>query len=249
MLQYWEGEKKRTDEMIFGGFFHTMLLEHKKLNKLYRIFDESKRPETDKGMTSNANKAWKFKQLNWAKSNKIEFVTQEGWEIAEAMCRSVRGHEPARLLLEAGGNKFEHNIDWTAEGEECTGKIDIFNDHFIADVKTARSASPPEFRYQITKLNYWLQGGMYVDGAKKAEDIPIEEWPDYFIIAVEKEPPYLVSVHRLDNQAIARGITEYRMLINSYKLVKDKLDTGYEFWSPYGEDGIFTYNLPKWMDL
>jgi len=249
LLEYWEGEKKETDEMIFGSFFHTMVLQPEKLEKEYKLWDEERRPDLNTGMTSKVNKEWKFKMLNWAKLEGINWITPENWQRAEDMKKSLMNYDKSAELLTAAENEFEKEITWKCRGEECVAVLDIRNPYFVADIKTARSAYPPEFRYAISKFRYWIQGGMYVDGENESLDLPMDDWKDFYIIAIEKEPPYLVSVHLLSKEAIARGITEYRMLIDSYKIAKDNLERGYDFWSPFGEDGIFIYDLPKWLEI
>ena len=235
--------------MVFGRFFHCMILEPEKVNDRYRVYDETKRPEPDKDIRSKLNQQWKnFGLPAWAEKKGINFVTKEDWEKAIAMCNSVMNHEPARILLKAKENRFEQKIKWKVNDEECTGVIDIDNPFFIADFKTARSAYPPEFKKQVIWNDYWIQGGMYVDGSKQGKDIPQDDWKDYFLIAVEKEPPYLVSVNMIEKEFIAMGINRYRLLVDSYKIAKHNLNRGYEFWSPFGEDGIFKINVPTWMN-
>jgi len=245
LLEYWKGEIKETPALLFGSLYHTIALEPEKFNSKFKIFDELLRPEKGKTMASKENKSWKFSCDKWAEDHNVKLITKEQYDKAMDMVAELERNPKSKELLRADGNKFEQRFNWVANKEECTGIKDIDNPYFIAELKSAVSAYPTEFHHQISKLGYWMQGGMYVDGTYYNDP---SEHKDFYIIAQEKEEPYLVSVHRLSKDAISRGISEYKSLINTYKAIKNNLYRGYDFWSPFGEDGLFEYNIPKWMD-
>jgi hypothetical protein len=84
---------------------------------------------------------------------------------------------------------------------------------------------------------------MYLDGDADG-DYKIDSKPFFFIVC-EKTPPYDVSVHELSNDLIAYGISQYRRMVNQIKLCEKE---GY--WPGYSSkshSGVFTWDLPKWL--
>lgn len=107
---------------------------------------------------------------------------------------------------------------------------------WCVDLKTTLSAEPDEFARSIAKWQYHCQAAWYIDGliANGIDD------PRFLFVAVEKTPPYLVSVLELDYEAIEQGRRLNREAIDTYaRCVKT------ETWPAY-PDGITLINLPAW---
>ena len=158
-------------------------------------------------------------------------------DAAEQMRQSVLAHPMAATLLADG--RAELSGSWTdkATGVHLRFRPDWYNDNLVvcADVKTAASADPDEFRRAAAKFGYHLQAAWYQSGLS-AHGIDAR----FIFIVVEKTPPYPVSVIELDDEAIAEGRRLMREAIDLYARCTD---TG--IWPAYGDD-ITLISLPAW---
>lgn len=223
-----------SKEMAFGSAFHTIILEPEKFKYLYVVADTEKRPEKDKGMTSNKNKAW----LAGLGFGGKEILKKEEFDTLQRIRDAVMKNGFAKELVTDSKNQIEQGIYWEHNDIQCKGKVDILNSGFMADLKTCADASPNDFSRTIWNYEYYRQAGMYLDG------YGMQTKPFYFI-AVEKTEPFGVSVHKCSQDVIDYGIQEYQELIAQYKMC---LESGN--WPGYEKDAIYEYfeaELPKWV--
>lgn len=109
--------------------------------------------------------------------------------------------------------------------------------NIIVDIKTTADAEPKAFSKQIANLNYHLSAAFYLDGVTAVTG---EKYDKFIIIAVEKEPPYGVSVHLLDEGTIDAGRFLYKKALKKLKECKDK-----DEWQGY-PDEILSTAIPAW---
>jgi len=210
--------------MQIGTALHGLVLERKT--------DFVVMPESAKGNT-NAAKAVKADFL-LSNSGKI-ILSHDEAEKVTAMKTSVFNCKTAEKLLKIV-TETEKNIFWTENGVEFKARLDGECPLGIIDLKSTQDASADEFERSIYKYGYHIQAAHYLVGAA-ANSLPCE---NFYIVAVENEPPYCVSVFQLDHEAIETGEKERQRLI---KLYKECLMSGK--WPGY-PDKIQSITLPKW---
>jgi exodeoxyribonuclease VIII len=93
-------------------------------------------------------------------------------------------------------------IDWLCNTAECGG--------ILVDLKTTADIS--RFHEKWAEYGYHRQAAMYVDGYKALTGLDTD--PDYWIVAVEKEPPFSVMAAVVSPIAIEAGRAEYRYLVS-----------------------------------
>jgi hypothetical protein len=72
----------------------------------------------------------------------------------------------------------------------------------MADIKTASRISPTLFGRDAYRFGYHFQAAFYMDGARLVHDETIDQ---FYIIAVEKEPPFLVKIYEVEQADLDLG--------------------------------------------
>lgn len=154
------------------------------------------------------------------------------------MLKAIKEHKSARKLL-AGGAAEESYFDQCSEtGIVRKVRPDFLRDgHIIVDVKTTTDAEPSEFAKAIARFNYHVSAAYYLD---VVSSVIGQKFNQFIIIAVEKTPPFGVSVHLLDEGTIDAGRFLYKKALKILKECKDKNQF------PGYPDDILTTSLPSW---
>lgn len=160
-------------------------------------------------------------------------------DTATRLKNSVMRHPIARLLFDGG--VAERSGYWQDEPTDIRLRFrpdwltELDGQPVCVDLKTTVSADPVEFVRSIAKFKYHFQAAWYRKGlAALGVDAR------FLFVAVEKVPPYLVSVIELDTWALLEGDRLNRLAIDLYA---ECLQT--DQWPDYG-DNIHTLSLPAW---
>jgi hypothetical protein len=106
----------------------------------------------------------------------------------------------------------------------------------VADLKTARDASPAAFSRAIADYGYHRQVAFYRAGlAAHGEDAA-----HCVFLAVEKDPPFAVAAYRLSDVSVGEGEIQARELLLRYAECRAS-----NRWPAYGDD-IAEITLPAW---
>jgi len=131
--------------------------------------------------------------------------------------------------------------------DEKTGlKIRLRPDSFsnnkstITDLKSCLDSSPKKFKSDVYSYGYSISAAYYMDFANKE---------NYVFAAMEKQPPYQVSLYVLDDEMVEYGRKQYRMGLD---LLKWSYDNNY--WCDYNEFEILKEcyelgNLDEFMNI
>lgn len=167
--------------------------------------------------------------------NNSEWVTM--MEPIHGMQAAVYHHDIARDLLT--DHVPEVSVFWEQSGVPMKARIDALHvDQKLAvDLKTVRSARPNDFKRQISDLAYYVQAAHYLNGL---EAVTGDKY-DWLFVAVDKSEPYVVSVHRMSQDALIEGAVRIGHAIDRYKAALDRGWTGYE--------EIFTQELTPWESI
>lgn len=134
---------------------------------------------------------------------------------------SMFWHDPTGVLLRA-------RPDWLPES---TGRRAI-----IPDYKTCQRADPSSFGRSVASYGYHMQAAWYVDGWRTLTGTDAA----FVFVTQEKDPPYLVAVHELDDEAVDIGRARNRDAIDIYQRCVEAGE-----WPGYPTE-VQTVRLPRW---
>lgn len=156
----------------------------------------------------------------------------------DAMASRILAHKGARALLESPGQR-EVSVfaPDPATGVWMRGRIDHLSDDAIVDVKTATSAEPGAFGRKSAEYGYDVQAEWY----SRLVGIVRGDVPPVLFVAVEKYPPYLVSVVELDAEYAQIGKSRADRALRTYAACVESGD-----WPGYGDD-THLVGPPTWL--
>lgn len=162
------------------------------------------------------------------KAGKVPLLTA-GVKKAHAMAEAVPRNAQARELLSEGRpevsmywtdpatwTRLRARPDWVIESGEL----------MLVDLKTTKTADPQLFRSSASSIGYHQQAAWYIDGARDL----LDQEPRFVFIALEKEEPYLVSVHEFTREDIEIGRRLNRLAIEIYTACAAE-----NYWPGYGD--------------
>lgn len=195
-------ERKKVYDV--GTLGHALILEGSLDDLVARIPFDSYRSKDAKQAREEAY------QAGLIPVNDTEVETM--LEPVERMRDAVMSHPIAGELLTH--HEPEVSLFWETWGIPLKARLDAWipEKNLIVDLKLVRSANPSDFRRQVSSLGYYIQARHYLNGSKEVTGSD-HEW---LFVAVGKEQPYSVSVHRLDEDALVQA--------------QERIDYGLERW-------------------
>ena len=173
-------------------------------------------------------------------------VTEDELTKVKAMVAEIRRHPLASALLDPEDGKSEQAMFWRdwKSGLWCRSMVDRLREPsngrlILADYKTADSAEEEKFSKAAWSYGYSQQADHYSTGALElglADDVP------FVFIVQEKEPPFLVNVIQLDDNAMKIGAHLNRKAIDLYA---ECVETN--TWPGYPED-VSVISLPPYIE-
>mgnify|MGYP000913153983 CR=1 FL=1 len=164
-------------------------------------------------VSTNAAKAWKAER----EAEGSVVLPKSDLEPIRMMAEAVLGHQVARRLVEKPGIAEASVFAIDPEtGEWVRARPDYLPDAdggrtVLVDLKSALDASPYGFMRACGRFGYFIQDAHYLEAVTLARG---DDDPAMVFVAVEKEPPYLVSVTELGPRSIAAGRDRRREAIN-----------------------------------
>lgn len=224
-----------TADMLYGTAMHTAYLEPKKYQETaYTPTVEVKVGDDVIHKPILADKChWKTHKPV-ADENPGRLILHDQWaDRIEDMRKQLDAHPRANMLFNEVDGTNELTLVWhlTVKGKTipCKCRVDRYLPSFIpnadhtepvsgiADLKTSASIDPHKFERSIWDYGYHRQAAWYLMGAIAHKLIP-DQLHDfsYQIVAVEKKPPYPVTVFPLTAGTIQQGINECRAGLLAY---------------------------------
>jgi hypothetical protein len=126
---------------------------------------------------------------------------------------------------------------WDTGTFQCRARLDYLKTDAIVDLKTAADASPEGFMRASWRYGYHVQAAWYVDAVRACteRDLP------FVIVAVEKEPPYLVQVYEVPAHVLELGRAEYRGWLERLEFCRRE-----NVWPGYAS-GPLQLGVPAWV--
>lgn len=201
--QYIDNPTEQSKAFLLGGAAHKLILEPFDFDKDYIVA-----PEINK-----RTKQGKLDYENFLESaNGKTVINQEIFEAIQNMERAIGRHSLANEILSRSGSR-ELSLVWECEGVLAKERIDLACDDIIVDLKTTACARPESFARAAITYSYDQQMAFYADGYQSITGIE----PTVIIIAIEKEPPYGISVHQMTESVLQQGRESYQKAIEIYK--------------------------------
>jgi len=157
---------------------------------------------------------------------------------------AVKAHPIAAALFVNG--RAEQSAFWTDpnSGVQRRARFDWLPDKvegrrlIVPDLKTARSAEPWQFGKAAADYGYSMQAAWYLDAVRA---LGLDDDPAFLFVVVEKEPPYVVTVCQLDDEAMHVGRALNRTALRIYAECASA-----NRWPGYADD-IATVSLPGYF--
>jgi hypothetical protein len=227
------GQDKQTEALLFGSVFHCLALEPAAFTDRYFV-------RTCSGSTKEGRE-----ETKQAAERGLTLVPADMFRQATRMAQEVREHKLIARVL-AGSPSIEASIYWNEEHAgasiPCKARIDLLGDvpgfGFVAvDLKSTTDASPVELSRSIFKWGYHRQAAWY---RRALRSVGIDS-SVFVLVAVEKDPPHIVTAANVADGAQAAALEELRFALRQYA---DCERTG--VWPDYTDGAIIDLDLPDW---
>jgi hypothetical protein len=230
-------EKEPTDVQKFGSAYHSFILTPELFKDEYFIFNSEDRPEKDKTMASNMNKAWKAE----IEVGHDKIISTKDMTILHEMKEVLFSDSYIKTLLSKGQPELSHYVE-NFEGARVKIRPDYMKDNVITDIKTCTDASTEDCTKNIASYDYHIQAALYVDVAEKCDG----KKRRFIWIFQEKEPPYDTNIIKASEQMLAVGRFEYEILIRQW--LKSQEENRYRGYSIFADNeyGITEVDLPAY---
>ena len=206
-----------TAPMKLGSAIHMNVLQPEEFNKHYAVSPKfDKRTKVGKEAYAEFSKKHMFKDV----------ISESDYHIIEQITMKLMKDKTVKSLLQQG--EPEKIIQWHNEyyNVRCKGMLDYYREgaDMIIDLKTTQDASYNGFMRSVKKYKYHKQAAFYLDAVKAQR---------FFIIAVEKTPPFTINVFELGDDMIDEGRDMYNHEIEVYKYCVEN-----DYWPGAGFDPL-----------
>lgn len=235
LFKHWQDHPEPTTQALdLGQAAHTLVLGNGPL--LARVDAEDWRTKAAREQRDAARAVGKVPLL------------AADYDTAMAMADAVRRHPVAGPLFDPEAGQPEQTLIWRDPETlvMCRVRLDwlLHNREgraVIPDLKTTRSAEPHSLAASMVKFGYNLQGAWYEDGVAA---LGLSDGPPVFIlVAVEKTPPYLITIGQPDPDAIEAGRLQARKARDIYRRCRVA-----DHWPAY-TDEVVQLPMPRWAQI
>jgi len=118
------------------------------------------------------------------------------------------------------------------DGIDVRVRADVVNreKNFIADVKSCQNSNPKAFKYDVIKRKYHVQAAFYMDCLGIT---------DFRFICCMTNPPYAVTVIKLDDHLIEEGRMLYKSALVDWRCYLEMGIISGPIWNDLAEDGSY----------
>lgn len=211
-----ETPRADTPSMRLGRLVHTLVLG----GPPFVVFDGTRR-----------GKAWTDFE---AAHGGLEIVTVDEEAVALEIAASIRASDVAQMLL---GGMHELELSWEIAGRKCAGRLDVLghDGKYVTELKTTTDAEPGRFMRTASRLAYPSQLDWYGNGLVAAGMVAPE---NYYIVAVETKPPYVVTPFEVTPHALELGRRTWRSWFERLRVCEES-----NSWPGYTLD-IYPLDVP-----
>lgn len=200
---YWQYRQTQvhspTKSMLLGSAFHDLIL-------LPEVFSDSWVVEPKVDLRTKVGK--ELKEAFLSENQGKQSIDTETYSIITSMQVTLQNHQLAKSLLK--NTKREVSCLNTENPWRFKCRADAICEDYILDIKTTSSKSIEEFRREILKYRYHVQGACYLDHFAMFDK-------PFFLIAVQTAAPFDVVVYELSSETIQDGRNQYLADIRKYQ--------------------------------
>lgn len=223
-------KREQTESQSFGEALHLAVLEPERYTTVVAVS-----PKFDRRTKQGKADAEAFAAANVGKT----IIDEADAEAINAMRESCLACPAVRQIIGASG-QCEATALWREAGVDLDAKARFdrisFGAKCIADVKTARDASPEGFARACAQYQYHFSAAWYMRGALALTSHPFR----FTWIALEKEPPYAVAVYEPTERMLDVANNQIE---SALRRVKDCEETG--VYPAYASEST-PIDLPEW---
>ena len=218
--------REPTPAMKVGSAIHCAVLEPDRFDAEYVVADVKTRRE----------KA--YKEAVAEHGDELVLIPSEA-EAVRAIQQAALSRPEVKALAHAPGwNELSAFATDPETGVLCRCRYDLLaRDGFAVDLKKARDVFEHGFSRSIASYRYHVQVAFYSDIYYW---ITGERLSEFWLLAVEDQPPYTAVPYRLDDISIEAGRRAYRESLNTYAMCLGSGD-----W-PRFEPESNLISLPAW---
>ena len=229
--QAWLSEPRiTTPALTFGSACHNYVLERETFDDRYVVA-----PSGIDRRTKAGKEVW---EAFTSEAAGREIISADDMDKLVAMRASIIEHPVAEELLDPGSGRAEVSVFGELENVAVKCRPDwLRDDGIVVDLKTTDNAGPGAFTRSVAKYRYHVQASLYSDLLQAVTGEPVKA---FVFIAVEKNPPFAVSVYELDAESLEVGRAAYQRNLDTYRRCLEA-----NHWPAYS-DAIETLTLPRW---
>lgn len=219
-----------TPALTFGSACHAAVLEPDTFDARYAVA-----PSGIDRRTKAGKELW---EAFTSEAAGREIITAEDLEKLSYIRASIQAHPVAEELLDPDSGKAEVSVFGVLDdvGVKCRPDW-LRDDGILVDLKTTDCAAPNAFARSVAKYRYHVQAALYSDLLQAVTGEPVKA---FVFIAVEKAPPFAVSVYELDAESMEVGRAAYQRNLDTFRRCLEAND-----WPAYSP-AIETLTLPRW---
>jgi len=146
-----------------------------------------------------------FKEANAGR----EILNETEFTAADGIAKAVRSNPLAADLIGKAGALYEHELGWRIGDRACSARIDALHGDLraVIELKTTKCAEPSKFARDAWFRGYHAQLAWYGEAVRLSAGVQVAA---HYIVAVESQAPFAVTVLRLTPKAIERGTALWR---------------------------------------
>lgn len=141
-------------------------------------------------------------------------ITGAEMDKAKEMARALIENKLARRLIRQRGVIREQTIMFEMLGRACRSTPDLRagDGSWVAEIKTTRNGDPQRFKWDALKMGYHAQLAMQLEAVRAQKFNPRKA----FIITVESEAPWVVTVMEMTERALDQGARQLRLWLEQF---------------------------------
>jgi hypothetical protein len=231
--KYEKKEKEEKSHFKIGSALHEIILEPQLLHTNYVVS-----PKFDKRTKEGKTNSELFELHNKGKT----IINEDDMEMIRCMAESSLKNNTFIELMQDSYKEVSCYTTDEITGLKLRMRPDALsqNKSTITDIKSCLDSSMRKFKGDIYSYGYSLSAAFYCDFLNRE---------NYVFAAIEKTPPYQLSLYLLSDEMMQYGREQYRMGLD---LMKWSIDNN--FWCDYNEFEILKEcyelgNLDAFFDI
>lgn len=213
-----EYEREETKPMLIGTAIHTALQDKELFNEKYCYLKKEFLPNPDKDYRNKENKEFRdqFKENN---KNKITLEEYDFDLIMNIIGKSEKDAVVKALIKDGHSEKSFYSID-EKTGLNIKMRVDFISEKLkiIVDYKTCQNSELKQFAKDIWNFGHYNQAAFYT---KYIPNSNKDEKYEFINIALQKIPPYPITIVNYEQPYINYGMNENEMLLDLLKWCRD----------------------------